>query len=1166
MASTNQRNKNYTNIAESFMYRKSSSSRKDMNFYSSHKNNENTLDDPIFTGFTFDIDTLHSPLFYTGDNNEYGNIESLRGGGGSSLASKIETRLKTQHNQVIMSSTNNYEVVTMSVKDMIRRVQAGYGLQNLFYLDAIPYGAVDYIYMVDKDATNSSNGIQDDSSSFVGGGEPNRSGYQALVDNAKNVLNKGEKEPISDAEVLAKKRILDSKTKVPDCCNPDGTLKSETDENGQPKYTKADLEKAKKSGDYENFFKHLDNRDLADDLEKKFNEEYAKVKPELEKAQRELMEIESQISEKKQEFNSKLTEIQNKASSLLTKLVSSSKSDTTNKDEKVVSKSEKDEAADAVESLTKELEELQKEFNTFVSDVDKGQLSSNSDNTDGTKTEEASKSNVKLEVITGNKFKSGDSKYDSYIKDYNKYVKNLDKKSTSDTSSAYRKLITDCLNIMYSTVDLKPDSEAAKKQKSLNKTIKDLTSKLYGVEENGRPCDPTKPAKGSLYYTYQEARNESYNDTFSISTNQKEVLDDYINNQDDMIAADKYTKGMNTTPGVTSAQNSNFKTSLKSTTTKSEKIYETDADGNYVYEKDANGNYIYDVVYEADGKTVKTANYVDQETGETVVYGLREKRKKIKESPGVTVNTTTDTDYTNIDNEGVNDYLNNKKNKISSTYEVPQTVYDLLGFISGMKKIAYEYPYMMQSISGLDEAYKKYFSMKDPFQGSGDDKITITCYEALDLRVSSMFNKYLNACYDHQYKRERLPINLRRFQCSVFVHDIRNFRSALSKLYSEDDSVDDASIKIAELAKQYASVVEFKFFDCEIVPEETGSIFDSVSNAEGGDMKQTNFTFTYGNCVVNFLPFGDMAQYGGKSNDKATEYKDSVTFGTLNNSNGKRDDYKKNELSKVEHYLPKSASQNSSNLNIDYNKYQSDHNAIDYERTYRSQDDDFALFNDATLDYVNIPDTNINNTYIVNGKYRNLNYSRSDIENRLLNPVMLKNLGDYYDDRNKIAYYDTYNPMGYYYDYLKGDTVYGGPFLPSAYEGTAFDGLYDHNSYRHREELDYIPYPYEKTDYYDLGNSQTNMLDRNTVKTTPVSQVLKQIVLGVAASTGMTVSRVETSLNLGSVFENISSNGTTESLGYVKKRVRRKPVNSIGKMPGYDNDPIDLIIDLGKVQ
>ena len=240
---------------------------------------------------------------------------------------------------------------------------------------------------------------------------------------------------------------------------------------------------------------------------------------------------------------------------------------------------------------------------------------------------------------------------------------------------------------------------------------------------------------------------------------------------------------------------------------------------------------------------------------------MREKRKKIKESPGVTVNTTTDTDYTNIDNEGVNDYLNNKKNKISSTYEVPQTVYDLLGFISGMKKIAYEYPYMMQSISGLDEAYKKYFSMKDPFQGSGDDKITITCYEALDLRVSSMFNKYLNACYDHQYKRERLPINLRRFQCSVFVHDIRNFRSALSKLYSEDDSVDDSSIKIAELAKQYASVVEFKFFDCEIVPSETGGLFESITNLPSNDARKTKFTFTYGNCVVNFLPFEDLRKY-----------------------------------------------------------------------------------------------------------------------------------------------------------------------------------------------------------------------------------------------------------------------------------------------------------------
>jgi hypothetical protein len=188
----------------------------------------------------------------------------------------------------------------------------------------------------------------------------------------------------------------------------------------------------------------------------------------------------------------------------------------------------------------------------------------------------------------------------------------------------------------------------------------------------------------------------------------------------------------------------------------------------------------------------------------------------------------------------------------SGNSSAPQTVLDMLGFISGMKKMTTDYPYVIQSITGLDVAYNKHYVVKDPYVGSGDDKITLTCLESLDLRVSSMFNRYFNAVYDRQYRRERVPVNLRRFNCSVYVHDVRNF------VQQRKTSLNN---RIIELTDMYYSVIEFKFYDCEIVPEETGNIFNDVSNEAPSEMKKTNFTFTYGNCVVNFVPASEVSGY-----------------------------------------------------------------------------------------------------------------------------------------------------------------------------------------------------------------------------------------------------------------------------------------------------------------
>ena len=63
------------------------------------------------------------------------------------------------------------------------------------------------------------------------------------------------------------------------------------------------------------------------------------------------------------------------------------------------------------------------------------------------------------------------------------------------------------------------------------------------------------------------------------------------------------------------------------------------------------------------------------------------------------------------------------------------------------------------------------------------------------------------------------------------------------------------------MAINYLSAIEFKFFDCEIIPEETGGLFDNVTNLPNNDMRSTKFTFKYGNCVINFLPFEDLRRY-----------------------------------------------------------------------------------------------------------------------------------------------------------------------------------------------------------------------------------------------------------------------------------------------------------------
>ena len=109
------------------------------------QNSKNSIEDPIFTGFTLSIDTLHSPLFFTdeGGDHTYDTTETLRSAEGSdlTLADRIEERLKKMYELSIVGFPNTYEIRTISAKDPFGTAEnsrkPGYGLQEWYYMDNV---------------------------------------------------------------------------------------------------------------------------------------------------------------------------------------------------------------------------------------------------------------------------------------------------------------------------------------------------------------------------------------------------------------------------------------------------------------------------------------------------------------------------------------------------------------------------------------------------------------------------------------------------------------------------------------------------------------------------------------------------------------------------------------------------------------------------------------------------------------------------------------------------------------------------------------------------------------------------------------------------------------------------------------------------------------------
>lgn len=187
----------------------------------------------------------------------------------------------------------------------------------------------------------------------------------------------------------------------------------------------------------------------------------------------------------------------------------------------------------------------------------------------------------------------------------------------------------------------------------------------------------------------------------------------------------------------------------------------------------------------------------------------------------------------------------------------------LTSFIQGLREVNEYRPYYWQTIDGITEAWSKSLNFSDPFIGSGEGEgITIGCLEAIDLKISALFNLYKAAVYDSSYKRMVLPRNLMYFNVYVDVYEIRRFKFTQTWLNRLNDNASQNDVD--RFLNDNTSKITFLFSDCIWDPIACGKVFETVSNAGGNEMAVTNIKWQYNSISIG----SDFSGYDQELNDR----------------------------------------------------------------------------------------------------------------------------------------------------------------------------------------------------------------------------------------------------------------------------------------------------------
>jgi len=187
----------------------------------------------------------------------------------------------------------------------------------------------------------------------------------------------------------------------------------------------------------------------------------------------------------------------------------------------------------------------------------------------------------------------------------------------------------------------------------------------------------------------------------------------------------------------------------------------------------------------------------------------------------------------------------------------------------------YWMPWYWQGIEGLDKVWD-YKKLADPYKGGTDSVIEITTLESIDLRITALMDLYRRACFDYEFRREIVPSNLRKFQVTIFIQEVRNIQVDLGAIDGALNTINNISRTInpmsnpltlpgnmetpqqkegratARIANEFGANMMFTLKYCEFDSDKSSGNWGSL-NMAGGEPATQQISFTYDSIDESYL-------------------------------------------------------------------------------------------------------------------------------------------------------------------------------------------------------------------------------------------------------------------------------------------------------------------------
>jgi len=134
-------------------------------------------------------------------------------------------------------------------------------------------------------------------------------------------------------------------------------------------------------------------------------------------------------------------------------------------------------------------------------------------------------------------------------------------------------------------------------------------------------------------------------------------------------------------------------------------------------------------------------------------------------------------------------------------------------FILKFRELENNYQYYFQSIEGISELLK--INTTNGQRITSDKKISVTCLEGLDLRMSYLLNLYRKIAWDDVYQRWILPDMMRYFTLKIYLAEFRTFHQSVTDSAANSYNISESNPVILQVLDNIFPVWEILCEMCE---------------------------------------------------------------------------------------------------------------------------------------------------------------------------------------------------------------------------------------------------------------------------------------------------------------------------------------------------------------